>query len=169
MELYVIRHADAKPLDGNLTEDADRPLTDTGIAQSKALAQCLQKLGVHLEVVLTSPLLRARQTAEEMLRNWSNPKPPLEVAEELVDAGKRKKLVQLLREVGKESVAIIGHQPDLSVFTAWLTGSRKARLDLSKAGAALVHCTDEPERGAGTLIWLVTPQWFNIPTARHVD
>jgi phosphohistidine phosphatase len=169
MELYGIRHADAQPLEGSITDDAHRPLTDTGIAQSKALAQCLQKLGVHLDVVLTSPLLRARQTAEEMLRNWSVPKPPIEVVEELVDAGKRKRLVRLLREQGKESVALIGHQPDLSIFTAWLVGSRKAQLDLSKAGAALVHCNDEPDRGAGKLIWLVTPQWFNIPTARHVD
>ncbi len=169
MELYVIRHAEAKPLEGTITDDADRPLTDTGIAQSRALSQCLQKLGVKLDVVLTSPLLRAKQTAEEMLRHWSNPKPPVEVVQELVDAGKRKKLARLLREVGKESVAIVGHQPDLSTFTAWLTGSRKAQLDFAKAGVALVHCTDAPDRGAGTLEWLVTPDWFLIPPSRHVD
>jgi phosphohistidine phosphatase len=169
MELYVIRHADAKPLDADIPDDADRPLTNTGIAQSKSLAQCLQKLGVHLDVVLTSPLLRARQTAEEMLRQWKEPRPAVEVAEELVDAGKRKKLVRLLCEVGKESVAIIGHEPDLSVFIAWLTGSRKAQLELSKAGFARVHCEGDPNRGAGTLIWLVTPHWFDIPSPRHVD
>jgi phosphohistidine phosphatase len=169
MELYVIRHADAKPLDDTITDDADRPLTETGIAQSKALAQCLQKLGVKLDVVLTSPLLRAKQTAEEMLRNWSGTKPPVEVVQELADASKRKRLGKLLQEVGKESVAIIGHQPDLSTFTAWLTGSRKAQIDFAKAGAALVHCTEAPDRGAGTLEWLVTPSWFNMPTPRHVD
>lgn len=169
MDLYVIRHADAQPLQESIPDDADRPLTETGIGQSKALAQCLQKLGVKLDVVLTSPLLRAKQTAEEMLRNWSGTKPAVEVVQELADAGKRKRLAKLLREVGKESVAIIGHQPDLSTFTAWLTGSRKAQFDFAKAGAALVHCTEAPDRGTGTLEWLVTPQWFNMPKPSHVD
>ena len=169
MDLYVIRHADAQPLGGNITEDADRPLTEMGTAQSKALAHCLGRLGVHLDLILTSPLLRAKQMGEEMLRHWGKPKPPLEVVEELVDAGKRKKLARLLREVGKESVALIGHQPELSVFTAWLLGSRKAQLDLAKIGAALVRCEEAPGQGAGSLVWLVTPQWFIIPSPRHVD
>jgi phosphohistidine phosphatase len=169
MDLYVIRHADALPLGDHITDDADRPLTDAGTAQAKALAQCLQRLGVHLDVVLSSPLLRARQTAETMLRSWSAPVPPLEVVDELVNAGKRKKLSRLLRDVGKESVAIIGHQPDLSAYVAWLIGSKKASIDLEKSGVALIRCSDRPGRGAGTLIWLATPQWFIQPSSRHAD
>src|SRR5262245_4685086 len=130
MDLYVIRHAEAQPLGGSITDDAERPLTETGKAQSKALAQGLQRLGVKLDVILTSPLLRARQTAEEILRCWNAPKPALEVVEELVNAGKRRKLARVIRDVAKESVAIVGHQPDLAIFAAWLIGSKKAELDL---------------------------------------
>ncbi|OAI47518.1 hypothetical protein AYO44_09400 [Planctomycetaceae bacterium SCGC AG-212-F19] len=168
MDLYVIRHADAQPLSETITDDAERPLTDTGIAQSKALGQCLQRLGVRLDVVLTSPLLRARQTAEELVKVWSKPAPPVEVVDALVDASKRKKLSSVVRDVAKESIALIGHQPDLAVYAGWLIGSKKANLDLDKSGVACIRCPEAPDRGSGTLLWLVTPQWFTL-APRHVD
>jgi phosphohistidine phosphatase len=168
MEIYVIRHADAEPLSETITDDAERPLTETGKGQAKAVGQCLQKLGAKVDVILTSPLLRARQTAEGMVAAWTKPAPAVEVVEELADAGKRRKLTKVLRDLGKETVAIVGHQPDLSVYAAWLMGSKKAALELDKAGVALIHCPDGPGRGAGSLAWLVTPDWF-ASAPRHVD
>src|SRR5262249_46148483 len=107
MEIYVIRHADAEPLSETVTDDAERPLTETGKGQAKAVGQCLQKLGAKVDVILTSPLLRARQTAEGIVAAWTKPAPAVEVVDELVDAGKRRKLTKVISAVGKETVAIV--------------------------------------------------------------
>src|SRR5205807_2522803 len=67
MRLYLIRHADAAPLgEGGVADDRDRPLTELGHSQCQALAAALQKRDVKVDQIVTSPLLRARQTAEDV-------------------------------------------------------------------------------------------------------
>src|SRR5262245_5118463 len=128
MDLYLIRHADALPVgEGGIVEDAERPLSDLGKAQSKALGLAFKKQGIQLETVLTSPLLRARQTADEMLKTWPEPAPQLQVSDHLAMGGRRKRLSRVLEELAQLSVALVGHQPDLSEYAAWLIGSRKAQ------------------------------------------
>jgi phosphohistidine phosphatase len=161
VDLYLIRHADAAPLgEGGITRDEDRPLTKKGEEQAKRLAPGFRAQGIHLDVVLTSPLLRARQTAERMLQEWPNPAPELRVCQELAPGGKRRKLSRFLMELGSDRVALVGHQPDLGQYVAWLIGSKKAQLDLAKGGVAYVICEEEPNKGRGVLAWLVTPEWF---------
>lgn len=161
MELFVIRHAEAVPRGkGDVNSDEDRPLTEHGHAQTRALAAALGRGGVQLEVVLTSPLLRARQTAEGLLGSLPDPKPELRVCEELSPDCKTSKLARVLRKMGRESIALVGHQPDLSGHVAWLIGSKKAQLDMDKAGLARVTCTGAADKGSGVLVWLVTPEWF---------
>src|SRR5262249_1281613 len=122
-----------------------------GFAQARALAPALQQHGVRLEVVLTSPLLRARQTAEGLLEHWPDPKPELRQCDELAPDVKSSKLARFLRKLRKDSVALVGHQPDLSAHVAWLVGSKKAQLDVAKAGIARITCSDEPDKGTGVL------------------
>jgi phosphohistidine phosphatase len=162
MDLYLIRHADAVPLGENkVNEDAERPLTDLGREQSRQLAAGLRRRGVELNIVLTSPLLRARQTAEGMLDAWEGPRPDLQVCEELAPGGKRRKLSRFIRELGREKVAVVGHQPDLGEYAAWLIGSKKVHVEIAKAGVAYIPCANEPGRGMGSLVWLVTPEWMS--------
>jgi phosphohistidine phosphatase len=163
MNLYLIRHADALALgENNVDDDAERPLSDAGKQQAKALAQALQRQGVRLDLVLSSPLLRARQTAEEMVKYLPEPKPPIQVSDHLTPSVRRKKLSNEVTAAGKSSVALVGHQPDLSGYAAWLMGEKKAQLDLAKAGVALIQCDEDPAKGCGTLLWLVTPAWFGV-------
>ncbi|HEY7425292.1 MAG TPA: phosphohistidine phosphatase SixA [Gemmataceae bacterium] len=160
MDLYIIRHADAQPLGkGGIEDDAERPLTTEGQAQCGPLAAALQRQGVRLERVVTSPLLRARQTAEGLLKHLKSPAPELHTCDHLAPGGKRRKLTRFLRGLGVQSLAIVGHMPDLNDYAGWLIGSKKAQVDLAKAGIACVHFEDEPDKGAGVLTWLVTPQW----------
>jgi phosphohistidine phosphatase SixA len=56
----------------------------------------------------------------------------------------------------------VGHQPDLGEWTAWLIGSKKAHIDLAKAGVAFLACPDGTRKGGGSLVWLVTPDWYVI-------
>jgi phosphohistidine phosphatase len=161
VDLYLIRHADAIPVGAQgIQDDADRPLTEAGEAQARAVAVGLQRRGVVLNVLLTSPLRRARQTAEGILRQWSLPAPELIVCGELAPGGKPKKLASFLRDRGADKVALVGHQPDLSVDAAWLIGSKKAQIELAKAGIAYITTTQGARKGNGTLVWLVTPEWL---------
>jgi phosphohistidine phosphatase len=95
---------------------------------------------------------------ELLLQAWPTA-PEQHVCDAFTPDGKPKKAAAFLSELGGERVAVVGHMPQLGEFTAWLIGSKKAQVNLDKAGVALVQCGDEIDKGAGTLIWLVTPEW----------
>ncbi|HYV36381.1 MAG TPA: phosphohistidine phosphatase SixA [Gemmataceae bacterium] len=161
MELYVIRHADAAPLgENNIDVDEDRPLTPKGMEQTKLVAAGLQSKGVALQLILTSPLLRARQTAEGIAKAWTGSPPEIQVCDQLIPGKRPRKLARVLKQLEKGLVAIIGHEPDLSSWTAWMIGSKKAHLSLAKAGVAHVSCENGMAKGGGTLVQLLTPDWL---------
>ncbi len=164
MDIYLIRHADALALgERGITADEDRQLSERGEAQSRAVGAALLRHGVTLDKVITSPFLRARQTAEEMLRSWPAPVPEVHVCADLVPDGKPKKLARFLRGLNVASVALVGHQPHLGIWTAWIIGGKKANIELAKAGVAHVTC-DKPQKGLGILHWMVNPEWFGDGT-----
>jgi phosphohistidine phosphatase len=162
MLLYLIRHADAVPASAdNPISDEDRPLTSTGQAQSKAVAATLQQRGVRLDRILHSPLVRAQETAAGIAAAWSQPGPPLVVCEALGPGGKHKKFARAVNQQGDGSMAAVGHMPDIAELAAWLIGSRKARMDFSKAGIACISLPGDADKGEGTLEWLVTEAWLS--------
>jgi phosphohistidine phosphatase len=161
MDLYLIRHADALPLGvQGITEDGARPLSDEGRAQAKALGEALSAKGVRLDKIVTSPLVRARRTADGLLAAWSESTPDLVVCEELAPGGKRRRLARFLRQLGGTAVGLVGHQPDLGRLAGWLIGSKKAQVNIAKAGVAHIACDDALSKGAGALVCLVTLEWL---------
>jgi len=161
MDLYLIRHADAEPLSpGGPSSDAERPLSADGLKQTQVLADSLQKRGIRPELIVSSPLLRARQTAEGLLRGWSASGPEVCTCEHLEPGGRRRKLVRFLRQTGKNAVALVGHEPDLGELAAWLVGSKKAQIAFAKAAVAFISFDDVAGKGGGALKWLVTPDWM---------
>jgi phosphohistidine phosphatase len=165
MDLYVIRHAEAEPQGKKHPDDDQRPLTEAGVEQARLLAEGLQQRGVVLDVLVSSPLLRAQQTAEGMREHWDGPAPELETCADLSPGGKPRKVVRFLEKLKSKSAAVIGHVPDLGVFAGWLLGSRKVQLDLAKAGVALIRFPERLDKGAGQLVWMVTPEWLSQPAA----
>ena len=161
MDLYLIRHAEAQPPGGDIPDDDSRPLTPAGHAQCQPLAAALRGHGVRLEKVVSSPLLRARQTAEGLLQHWGAPAPELVVCDHLAPGGKRRRLTRFLQELSLNSVAVVGHMPDLAEYAAWLIGSRKAQLGLAKSGVARIEFDGPPEKKSGVLTWLLTPEWYS--------
>lgn len=160
MHLYVIRHAEAIPLgERGVTEDWERPLTEAGHGQSRAIAVALKKLGVKFDRVLTSPLVRARETAEGMRKGWGEPAPAIVTCELLVPGAKKRELLERLREQHVDSLAVIGHNPDLSELVGWFVGEKHAGINLEKAGLACMEFDGIPGKGSGHLAWLVTPLW----------
>jgi phosphohistidine phosphatase len=162
MELYVIRHADAVNIgERNITADADRSLSDRGENQARAVGAALVAKGIRPAILVTSPLVRARQTADGIVSQFHDNPPALQQAGEVAPGFRRKDLAKYLRGLNAESIAVVGHEPDLSRWIAWVIGSKKAQIDFAKAGVALIHCPDDVRKGSGSLVWLLTPDWLD--------
>jgi phosphohistidine phosphatase len=161
MNLYLIRHADALPLGAQgVTQDEDRPLSDEGHKQCRTLAHVLANKGVRLDKIVSSPLLRTRETTQGIIDSLPDPKPEMVLADELAPGGKRRKLARFLRRLAGNDIALVGHMPDLGEFTAWLIGGKKAQINLAKSGVAYIDCDKEADKGTGLLLWLISPNWY---------
>jgi phosphohistidine phosphatase len=166
MEVYLIRHVHALKLEeAGVADDEDRPLSEEGEAVARQLARGLQSRGVQLEAILTTPLARALRTAEILVEEWSGQPPEVIVEKGLAPECKPRKLGRILRDVHKDRVAVVGHQPDLGLWAAWLIGSKKAEIDFAKGGVACIDWDDKLKKGTGALVWLVTPDWFSPPAS----
>lgn len=152
MELYFLRHAEAEDARSGLA-DGDRRLTPEGSEATKREAEGLRKLGLKLDLVLTSPLVRARQTAEIVAKALGLPTPT--AASQLASGCELADLRSLLSEHADcKRVMLVGHEPDFSRMVSQLVGS--ASLKLKKGGIARVNA-DSIESGRGELEWLLTP------------
>jgi phosphohistidine phosphatase len=161
MNLYIIRHAEAVPLETEgVSSDAERYLTPAGQASLPPLARTFRRIQATFSRILTSPLVRAKQTAEGIVKAWGGPAPRLSETELLAPGAKKKDLILHLRELGEASVAIVGHNPDLSELIGWLIGDKDVGINLEKAGVALVEFDSEVDKGTGHLTWLITPAWL---------
>jgi phosphohistidine phosphatase len=156
MHLYLIRHADAVPLgEQGIQDDEQRPLTPEGEAQAETLAQAIARLGVRLDALLTSPLVRAKQTAQRLATKAAR----LKECPALAPGHKKRELLELLLGVKGEAVGLVGHNPDLSELVGWFVGDKNAGIDLDKSGVACVAFDGKPAKGGGVLVWLITPDW----------
>jgi phosphohistidine phosphatase len=160
MRLVIIRHADAALLgEPGITTDEARPLTELGIRQCQPLARSLERLGLRPERLLSSPLVRARQTAEQLLSVWGQSGLAIEECLALAPGGKKRAIVQAINSKSSECLALVGHNPDVSELIGWFLGDKNVAIDLEKAGVACLEFEDCPDKGNGTLRWLVTPEW----------
>jgi len=161
LDLYLIRHADALALgERGITEDADRPLSELGETQAQVIALGLYKRGVVFDKLVTSPFVRAHQTAEIMLKHGPTPAPELFTTDTLTPNAKNRKLARYLLKQDGQKIGVVGHLPHIASFAAWLIGGKKVQLDFAKAGVAHISCEDSPRKGSGVLQWLVTPEWL---------
>jgi phosphohistidine phosphatase len=161
MKLYVIRHAEAVLLETEgVSSDEERYLTPAGQASLPPLARTMRRIGATFARILTSPLVRAKQTAEGIVAHWGGKAPPLSETPLLAPGAKKQDLLAHLRELGEESVAVVGHNPDLSELVGWLIGDKDVNISLKKSGVALVEFKEEVDKGTGRLTWLITPAWL---------
>jgi phosphohistidine phosphatase len=159
MELYFLRHGQAGERSEWSGPDEERPLTDAGKAQTAAEAAGLAKFGFKPDVILTSPLVRARQTAEIAAREWGM-LGRVALDKRLGPDFGLKELRQIVSEHnGHESLLLVGHEPDFSDVVGRLIGD--AKVVMKKGGMAAVEVTGrDPLRGR--LLWLATPQMLEL-------
>jgi phosphohistidine phosphatase len=125
--IWLLRHGDAQ--DGS--PDSERPLTEKGREQARAAGAALKALGVRIDACLTSPKVRARDTARIACEQLDGVEP----SEEARLAGGDFDALELAAGLGDE-VLLVGHEPDFSNAVRSLTG---ARVDLKKGGLAAIR------------------------------
>jgi phosphohistidine phosphatase SixA len=113
-----------------------------------------------LDAIVSSPLVRTRQTAEELIPAASNGGGVRFCDLLAPEALKPRKLSKFLAGLGVTSAAVVGHDPDLPAYLGWLLGVDPDNVPLAKGGAALVTFDEAPSKGDGRLAWAVTPDWF---------
>ena len=160
MRLLLVRHATAVRRGTPGVSDDERPLTSDGKAEFCVAARGLARIAHRPDVLLTSPLPRARATAEIVARAFGRIEVTIEpaLAHDSVDA-----IVGALKtHLRGETLAVVGHEPALSALMARLLGiSEHDGLALEKGGAALMDLPDGPSAG-GRLLWFLEPRILGI-------
>ena len=120
-------------------------------------ARGLQKLVPEIDVLATSPLTRARETADIVSRRYDDI-PVMELAP-LVPGGSKEDVLAWLRDQKPSAtVALVGHEPDLGILASWLlSGGAESFVSLKKGAACLIEMTEKPTPGSGRLEWLLPP------------
>lgn len=154
--LLLLRHGIAEERRPDLA-DGDRGLTGRGRDRSREVVERLVALGLTADRLLSSPLLRARQTAEiAVAAGWA---PDLTLAAELAPGGAPlSRLPQWCEACGGDCLALVGHEPDLSGLAATLIGAPAGCLDLRKAGLIQLQLPVGAAAGQAVLVSLLRPR-----------
>jgi phosphohistidine phosphatase len=153
--LYFLRHGQAEPASDG--DDEARHLTAEGESALRSAASLWRRVNLRPDVVLSSPLARARRTAEIASEVLGLPGP---VADDRLRPGARwSDLAQAIAGQGDaRRVMFVGHEPDLSAAAAHLTGASSIRL--RSGGVACLEFPGIPEPGGGELAWLLDPDLY---------
>ena len=159
MQLYIVRHGIAIDReDPKCPPDPERYLTEEGIEKTKQVAKGVAALGVTADLFLTSPYVRAAQTAQIFASALEYAKPKIRRTDLLLPGAEPS---QLFRELAKDkqasTVFLFGHAPQLDDVIATALGSKKHLTALKKAGVAFVELK-RLSPPIGVLVWLATPK-----------
>lgn len=166
MRLYLIRHAIAVDRSApGILDDRSRELTPQGIQKMRRSAAALAKVGVVIDEIWTSPLLRARQTADIVSQSLGVRGSPC-IVRALSPGGDCEQLMRrLAQHLDFSGVALIGHEPDLGKLATFLLGGpRQSAVEFKKGGAACIEVDDFHPPVRGRLQWLLTPKQMKLMT-----
>ncbi len=153
MELILLRHGKAE--NSHPDGDFSRALVDKGRDQARRAARLLKSAGLLPEIVLTSPLVRARQTADEFCQTANIPGA---VIQGWLASGMSPKtaMAELAAFRDFKRVAIVGHEPDFSTLAEWILGVTGGGVEIKKGAIACLRIT--PPARFGNLLYLVPPK-----------
>jgi phosphohistidine phosphatase len=154
--LYIVRHAIAAERGDDYPDDGKRPLTKEGIIRFREVVEGLAAMEVTLDQILTSPLVRARQTADILAEILPGHVPVAETAA-LAPGGTHAAVVATLGEYSRRSrIALVGHEPGIGTLAARLIGARNP-LPFKKGAVCRIDVGALPPAGPGELRWFGTP------------
>lgn len=156
-ELYIVRHAIAAERGDDWPDDDKRPLTEKGVVRFKDGLAGLNWLDVGLDEIFSSPLVRAKQTADLLAAGIAG-KPPVKLLPALAPGHAPDVVMQQLAQTAKRRrIALVGHEPGLGELAAYLLGAKRS-LEFRKGGICRIDLQGLTENRPGSLIWFVTPK-----------
>ena len=166
MELFVIRHAIAEPL-GRRNEftDEKRALIVEGRNRMREVVKGLIKLGVEFDLILTSPLARAVETAEIIATAVGLSKKEIKQSVNLAPGASAEHLfAEIKSHAGVEAIALIGHQPDLGGLISRIiqSGGGALSIQLKKGSVCCLSVTETVPTLRGDMVWLLTPRQLRL-------
>jgi phosphohistidine phosphatase len=159
MQLLIVRHAiamDREEYAKTGRPDSDRPLTDTGRRRMRKNARGLQRISPHPDLIITSPWLRAADTARVIAETLGVEQ--METIEEMTPDHHPRELAQWLNGKGDiGTVVAVGHEPHLGEVVTWLLGGSGSRVEFKKGGACLLKIDGKVDAGSAMLLWHLPP------------
>ena len=156
-ELYLVRHAIAAERGEDWPDDDKRPLTERGVSRFKEVVAGLASLGVEVDEIFTSPLVRAKQTAD-LLAAGLKGKANVKILDALSPGHTPAAvLAQLSRAAKRRRLMLVGHEPDLGELAAHLIGSGRA-LPFKKGGVCRIEVESLTSRRPAALAWFMQPK-----------
>jgi phosphohistidine phosphatase len=160
MDFYIVRHGVAEERGPDWPDDRRRPLTADGKTRTREVAAALRALAICPDAIFTSPLVRARQTAEIIARELGLGRRVRELSQ-LEPGTTAAALFEAIREAAPsaDSVMVVGHEPDLGLLASRLVAGDGRAVDIpfKKAGLARIELDAMPPERRGTFRWLLTP------------
>lgn len=162
MILYIVRHAIAEQRNNNSSEEEDsqRPLTDAGRKKMRQIARGLKELGAKIDLILTSPYLRAADTARTLRKKLDLEKDKLVMMDNLSPVGDPDRLMKEINEKygTAENIALVGHEPGLSrLISVLISGDPTIPITLKKGGVCQLSVEKLEYGRCATLEWLLAP------------
>ena len=150
MWIHLLRHGIAFDReDPRCPPDPQRPLTDKGVTRTRAVAKGLRRIGLEVDAILTSPYLRARQTAD-IVHDALAPEVPLKQLSSLVPDGEPAKMLEAIVAKKFDAPLCVGHAPSLDALVSYIVGCDGAVMRLKKAGLCSLFL-ERAARGGGRL------------------
>ena len=160
MKIYLIRHSNAvDPGTPGYEDDSLRPLTEKGRDKMKDIAFALKELDVRPDLIVSSPYIRAQQTAE-ILAKVLKYKQELAFSDALVPMGNADNIIGEINEkYSVDELVLVGHEPCLSVLIGTLTaGNPELAINLKNGGVCCLSSDDLHTERKAVLEWLLTPK-----------
>lgn len=157
MKLFLVRHGIAVDgLSGEIRTDAQRPLTDEGIEETELVAKGIKRMGTKLDLLVSSPLVRAKQTAK-IFQDVFKMDSEIEICDALAPGVDANQVFRFLKGKKAESIALFGHEPDMGELAATLLGG-DVYIPFKKAGVCRIDVFDIPPTSPGILKWFLPPK-----------
>jgi phosphohistidine phosphatase len=156
-ELYLIRHGVAAERGENYPDDTKRPLTNEGVQKLRKEAKAFVELDIVFDVILTSPLVRTRQTAEIVAAAFRNAPPIVNMASLAPGSSHNAIIEELSKQHRRHRIALVGHEPGIGELAGRLIGVRRP-LEFKKGAVCRIDVTALPPTGSGQLRWFLTPR-----------
>jgi len=159
MNLYLVRHGEASPVSGTMRRDADRTLTSRGEEDVSLFGDVLARVDGGITVILTSPLVRAAQTARIIASRLPG-QPAVKTTANLSPGFRAQSFLAELAAIDTAAgVVAVGHQPDLGEFLSiLLTEDQSAAFELPPGAAVRISYHSSNSVHDATLHWLLTPE-----------